>query len=1681
MTGATGPSGSSGPAGATGPQGDPGGATGATGIRGIQGPKGDPGGATGIQGPQGPTGVINVPSENFMVATGYGTYDIVYTYDGTNWNGADSNIFTGTNGGGYAWGLAWNGNMWVATGNGSNTLAYSTDGIHWQGAVSSPFPDYGWGVAWNGNMWVATGGQNGTAECSIAYSYDGKSWTPVDTSANLIFSYGGFGVAWGGSYWVAGGGGSNTFATSYDGINWTAQPSNAIFGDNGPQSVAYDGALWVAVGNKGTSTIAYSTDGSNWTGADSGSNIFQEWGNTVAWNGSIWVAGGTGSNNNLAYSSNGSNWTLASYCNQPFNFDCWSVAWNGTAWFATGDSNNTLAKSPDGINWTPISNALFTDGYAVAARRPLFRSTTPFAGGAPGSILYTNSTGTVVGAPGFTYDTDVGATLSGNFLPASSNIHNLGSADKPWHHLYVGGSSIYLGDVTITSAAGIVTFTNSSGQPALQPTSPVTENFTVIGGYGDSNGVSLGYSYDGITWLQATSNNPIPPVLGVAWNGAMWLGATAGGDNPFVYSSNGTHWAAVDTSSARELFSNGTPTGTAWNGSVWVATGAGSNGLGYSPDGINWTPVAGSGDLLGGQAIRAAWNGTLWAATGSGAGFAYSYDSSNWFPVTNSPTTNARGIAWNGSYFVATGGGPSTICTSSDGITWTGVDALSNIFYVGDGSMPNGGWGVAWNGAMWVSVGLGNTDISSGVMTPKSVYSYDGSTWTEGDLGTVAVDGLGFGITWNGSVWISAGANASGSIIVYSLNGINWFNSPSSSNVFVGDFGSALGLCLASRRVLPYVGTTQLSTSTPKTMTENFMVAAGYGNYDLTYSYDGLKWYPADANNIFNSEGNEGYAWGVAWSGNMWVATGIGFNKLAYSPDGIRWTGVSNSPFIQSGWSVAWNGTLWVAGGQGSNTLAYSQDGIDWTGVDASSTVFTGGAYVVAWNGTYWLAGGGGSAGGTSNVFAYSYDGSNWTGVTSAVFGVECQGLTWNGRFWVAAGSSDTGSGEPNFAYSYDGSNWTAGTGAGLFTSWANGVQWNGKMYVGCGTGSNGTLAYSYDGSNWSAASNNPFTIGGHVSSCWSVGWNGAVWIAAGDRDLSDGAQSMAYSHDGINWMTLANPLANAYAVVSRRVLPYVGTSPFGGPPGPIAGGNTEIVFNNSGLAAGSSNLTFDNASGTLSTSAAVISNDLVVSGGTTTLSSLNVWNDVTVSGLTTLSAVTISNNLSLAMVNGATYPQTLGDVGKSLTVSFEANTLYWTTPPASSFGNVIRVDAVYGSDIYGSLGTYPYQTVNAALAVATAGNLVWIMPGNYILTEPITLSDSVAVRGAGTQSVQIRYLNATTSFTMVTMNSNTRLEDVTLTFTSSSTTTPGADYVGIYIEGSNVVSSKIRGSVINMSNYNPEGNVVGVLTRGDIPNPELPTSADTFRSSTLSINTSGQIGGHANCVRIAGQTRVSERDMNNFLIATNCSGTQLLAKETVSAGYLDMRASLISAYGTGLVNCSLAEISQTNPSSSIILSYTRLQYHSANGLGFTTAQVPTNFIYTLYEATGSWSSAEFNATYYLTPGTVSIAAAITNPVVVVPMIIEQDSIIHGIFFNINSPIINSGVMTANIYHNSIVASNLVTSLSLSAAGGTIKTSNIQLSHRVAQGESIYVVAVGTGATGPQSDFHSLQVNFALF
>lgn len=362
-----------------------------------------------------------------------------------------------------------------------------------------------------------------------------------------------------------------------------------------------------------------------------------------------------------------------------------------------------------------------------------------------------------------------------------------------------------------------------------------------------------------------------------------------------------------------------------------------------------------------------------------------------WVAVGNSarPDLNfARGVAssikysWNGSN------------------NWS--NAVSGGFIVGQD--------VAWNGKMWVAVGNVRNITSNETGNPRSTiqWSLDGSNWSNVNAGGgfTGIAG-GWGINWNGKMWIATGhcdtfANIKSSI-QYSFDGSN-FRAVNSVNNFV-DGGA-------------------------------------------TYS-----------NVVFRPH----------WNGRMWLAgksSGSNGNNACYSYDGLNWSNLSISTITGPVSTTNWNGRYWIAGGSGlgSNiyrqSVAISSNGFNWVssinanfgGNDANFQYGRGHVHRTLWLGDKWVAVGLNS----TTTIQYSFDGLNWLDISSSLpnrryvfdkFQVNdtttqlryyipatayniyggARGIVWNGRFYVAVGYQDgAGLQESTIRYSFDLLNWTS-------------------------------------------------------------------------------------------------------------------------------------------------------------------------------------------------------------------------------------------------------------------------------------------------------------------------------------------------------------------------------------------------------------------------------------------------------------------------------------------------------------------------------------------------------------------------------------------------------------------------------------------------------------------------------
>jgi hypothetical protein len=315
-----------------------------------------------------------------LVAGGAGTNTLAVSYDnGLNWTGLGSTLFGFVNNkdSGCIC-LAYGNNMWIAGtlngangGAGTDAMAYSYNGTQWVGLGTTLFT-VTYDVVY-GDKWVAVG--NGNSQ-KIAYSTNGTQWTFI--AADIIPAP--LSIAYGNSLYIAvGGGNTNTIAWSNNGISWTGL-GTSIFSGGAGIAIAYGGGIWVAMGNNGSvNSLAYSSDGSGtqWTGL--GRTLFQDTSNFYL-NGDIVygsdkfvaVGGGQNSSNTIAYSYNGSQWTGIG--TTIFRELARKVDYVAGRFIAVGYNNLyltgrgfTWAYSDDGVTWTGGDNTVFsTYGASIA-------------------------------------------------------------------------------------------------------------------------------------------------------------------------------------------------------------------------------------------------------------------------------------------------------------------------------------------------------------------------------------------------------------------------------------------------------------------------------------------------------------------------------------------------------------------------------------------------------------------------------------------------------------------------------------------------------------------------------------------------------------------------------------------------------------------------------------------------------------------------------------------------------------------------------------------------------------------------------------------------------------------------------------------------------------------------------------------------------------------------------------------------------------------------------------------------------------------------------------------------------------------------------------------------------------------------------------------------------------------
>ncbi len=357
------------------------------------------------------------------------------------------------------------------------------------------------------------------------------------------------------------------------------------------------------------------------------------------------------------------------------------------------------------------------------------------------------------------------------------------------------------------------------------------------------------------------------------------------------------------------------------------------------------------------------------------------------------------------------------------------------------------------------------------------------------------------------------------------------------------------------------------------------------------------------------------------------------------------------------------------------------------------------------------------------------------------------------------------------------------------------------------------------------------------------------------------------------------------------------------------------------------------------------------------------------------------------------------------------------TTGTVEQHGRILRVDQIYGDDAAAGAEIPPYTasflTINGAIAKATSGDTIQILPGTY--NESFTIPDGVAVRGTCVAGTIISKTGVLTNTTLVTMGTNTRLEDVTLTLT---TATDNLTLIGIDFPSGTSQTAKLRTSVVNVtSTATTNATVYGVRSPGTSSSPSIPTSIEALRACTVNVNTSAAAGAAVG-ILVSGANRLSMRDTNVFATGTGA----IAAKTSVSSAYLQIKTSSLS--GT------LYDIARDG--GDIILNATDLLNSTTDGNSFTVNTIASSY--------GFGMIGNINAgTNFLMHGTINHNDAPTSAV---GNKIGHNAVIFNGIFTSASLLTTSNTATFNVYKNSVSAPNLIMTATLTNAIQTVSVTN---------------------------------------
>lgn len=411
------------------------------------------------------------------------------------------------------------------------------------------------------------------------------------------------------------------------------------------------------------------------------------------------------------------------------------------------------------------------------------------------------------------------------------------------------------------------------------------------------------------------------------------------------------------------------------------------------------------------------------------------------------------------------------------------------------------------------------------------------------------------------------------------------------------------------------------------------------------------------------------------------------------------------------------------------------------------------------------------------------------------------------------------------------------------------------------------------------------------------------------------------------------------------------------------------------------------------------------------------------------------------------------------------------TVAALAKFGNVLVVDAVNGNNSTGSVNGLPFATPEGAISYinthSLSGVTVWILPGTYALAAGITVPDNCSLRGMSTQTTKLTLAgsNPGGTVTLLTMGTNTRVEDLSLTLTSTNATT---NLVGVNTPSNSSTTGKLRSCVITVDNSTLSStsstNVYGIYDNGTGTLGPSSFSFNFTRGVTVNVISNG--GGNKRAVFVDSANDITFRDTNFYVAApvnSSSAGSYVGVETTNASSAAQFRTCSISGPTTA-GSYTGSDILQTAPTAGFV-DYgillgpgTDLINRTAGGKPFTAYITPVTLEYGLQ---GNLP----NSPHYLWVG---VQNAPDNTEVFYR--VQQKSICYGMGVTLRTApgTGNSITVTLRKSTSSTPGSSTATSIAITLSGTAIAGSHYTSSVDFVAGEYLSVEIDGTSSNAAQ-------------